>query len=295
MDNSNILEILPLESWRGPFVAETQSRALQALETGKVVVLPHLPFTVEADETRFLAPSISGDARKNISFDPQTRKISNTALDQDGAAQLTAMMDRFGGQASQLLRDLIPSYASRLVRARTSYRPQEIEGRVYPPRQDDTRLHVDAFPSRPARGRRILRLFTNIAGDGAARRWCVGEPFPGFAQKFMPRIKPPLPGSSWLLERLGITKEKRSAYDHYMLALHDQGKLDAQYQKQATKTNVEFDAGATWFCFTDQVLHAALAGHAALEQTFYLPVEAMAAPSHSPLRVLEGLTGRALV
>ena len=111
----------------------------------------------------------------------------------------------------------------------------------------------------------------------------------------MPRIKPPLPGSSWLLERLGITKEKRSAYDHYMLALHDQGKLDAQYQKQATKTNVEFDAGATWFCFTDQVLHAALAGHAALEQTFYLPVEAMAAPSHSPLRVLEGLTGRALV
>jgi hypothetical protein len=58
---------------------------------------------------------------------------------------------------------------------------------------------------------------------------------------------------------------------------------------------VEFDAGATWFCFTDQVLHAALAGHAALEQTFYLPVEAMAAPSTSPLRVLEGLTGRALV
>ena len=152
MDNSDILEILPLESWRGPFTAETQSRALQALETGKVVVLPHLPFTVEANETKFLAPSISGDARKNISFDPQTRKISNTALDQDGAAQLTAMMDRFGGQASQLLRDLIPSYASRLVRARTSYRPQEIEGRVYPPRQDDTRLHVDAFPSRPARG-----------------------------------------------------------------------------------------------------------------------------------------------
>ena len=117
MDQTDILEILPLESWRGPFMADTQSRALEALETGKVVVLPHLPFTIEATETKFLAPAMSGDARKNISFDPQTRKISNTALDQDGAAQLTAMMDRFGGQASQLLRDLIPSYASRLVRA----------------------------------------------------------------------------------------------------------------------------------------------------------------------------------
>ena len=89
MDNSDILEILPLESWRGPFAAETQSRALEALETGKVVVLPHLPFAVEANETKFLAPAISGDARKNISFDPQTRKISNTALDQDSSGLQT--------------------------------------------------------------------------------------------------------------------------------------------------------------------------------------------------------------
>ena len=47
------------------------------------------------------------------------------------------------------------------------------------------------------------------------------------------------------------------------------------------------------FVSPNQVLHAALAGHAALEQSFYLPVEAMATPSTSPLRVLEGLTGRA--
>jgi hypothetical protein len=43
-------------SWRGLFMAETQNRALEALETGKVVVLPHLPFAVEAAETKFLAP-----------------------------------------------------------------------------------------------------------------------------------------------------------------------------------------------------------------------------------------------
>ncbi len=36
------------------------------------------------------------------------------------------------------------------------------------------------------------------------------------------------------------------------------------------------------------------AEHAALGQTSYLPIEAMAAPSNSPLRELEGLSGRAL-
>jgi hypothetical protein len=42
------------------------------------------------------------------------------------------------------------------------------------------------------------------------------------------------------------------------------------------------------------VLHAALAGHCALEQTFHLPVPAMQHPERSPLRVLEQLVGRTL-
>ena len=57
---------------------------------------------------------------------------------------------------------------------------------------------------------------------------------------------------------------------------------------------MSFPPGTTWLCFTDLVLHAALAGHCALEQTFHLPVAAMAHPERSPLRVLEGLAGRAL-
>jgi CRISPR/Cas system-associated endonuclease Cas3-HD len=75
-----------------------------------------------------------------------------------------------------------------------------------------------------------------------------------------------------------------------MLRLHDMGKLDAAYQSGAPKADVTFDAGTTWFCFTDQVLHAALAGHCALEQTFHVPVAAMSHPERSPLRVLERLS-----
>ena len=98
-----------------------------------------------------------------------------------------------------------------------------------------------------------------------------------------------MPGSAWLLERLGVTKGRRSEYDRTMLRLHDLGKLDAAYQSRAPKADLAFAAGTTWFCFTDQVLHAALAGHCALEQTFHVPVAMMAHPERSPLRVLESL------
>jgi hypothetical protein len=204
------------------------------------------------------------------------------------------MMQRFSDGADRLLRALYPSYAPALERARTSFRPVEIEGRDYSPRHDDKLLHVDAFPSRPLAGRRILRVFSNVADDGSVRKWRVGEPFADFAPRFLPRAKTLTPGAPWLMQRLGLTKGRRTAYDHLMLSLHDLAKLDAGYQAQAPKVGLEIPAGATWFCFTDQVLHAALAGHCCLEQTFHLPVEAMAQPERSPLKVLEGLSGRRL-
>jgi hypothetical protein len=48
-------------------------------------------------------------------------------------------------------------------------------------------------------------------------------------------------------------------------------------------------------CFTDQTMHAAMSGQFCLEQTFHLPVEAQNFPNRAPLKVLERLTGRALV
>jgi hypothetical protein len=153
---------------------------------------------------------------------------------------------------------------------------------------------VDAFPSRPLGGKRILRLFNNIAPDGALRAWRVGEAFEPYAQRFLPRLRMPLPGSAWALARLGLTKGQRTPYDHLMLGLHDRGKLDEMYQATGPRADVMFSSGTTWLCFTDQVLHAALAGHCALEQTFYVPATAMAAPESTPLRVLERLSGQNL-
>lgn len=55
-----------------------------------------------------------------------------------------------------------------------------------------------------------------------------------------------------------------------------------------TKQRIDFPAHSTWLVFTDHVSHAALSGQFLLEQTFYLPVDAMVAPEKSPLKQWEG-------
>jgi hypothetical protein len=286
---------LPLDRWEGPFAAEVQEAALAALEGGQVIVLPRLGFALDAAERGFLTARALDDTRKNVSFDPATGTVHGTGLQGEERLRLAAMLDRFGRQAEALLRALLPRYAPALERARTSFRPAEIAGRSYAPRKDDRRLHVDAFPTRPMRGRRILRVFANIAPDGTPRAWRVGEPFPDFAARFLPKLHTPLPGQGWVMERLGLTKGRRAPYDFLMLGLHDAAKLDADYQRNAPATDLAFAPGTVWLCFTDSVLHAAMAGRYALEQTFHLPVAVMARPEQAPLRVLERLAGRALV
>ncbi len=293
MDREVTLQ-LPLDRWEGPFEPAEQSAALAALEAGQVLALPPLAFSLLAVERALLSAEALDRTRKNISRDPATGAVHGTALAGEERARLAGMLGRFGDQAEALVRALLPRYAASLERARTSFRPAEIAGRSSAPRKDDARLHVDAFPTRPMRGRRILRLFANAASDGAPRDWRVGEPFSEFAAKFFPRVRGPLPGQGWLMQRLQLTKGRRAPYDFLMLGLHDAAKLDEDYQAHGPATAVSFPAGTVWLCFTDAVLHAAMAGHCALEQTFYVPVAAMAQPEQAPLRILERLAGRPL-
>lgn len=204
------------------------------------------------------------------------------------------MMTAFSAAATRLVVDLFPSYSGRIEQARASYRPVEIDGRKYSPLKDDKLLHVDAFPSTPTRGRRILRLFSNINPSGKPRVWHTGEPFERFAEKFLPVLGRPSRPLAWFLAATGATRGRRAAYDQLMLGLHNSAKRDSAYQKSARCEEIAFPAGSSWLCFTDQVLHAAVAGQYALEQTFYVDIEAMVDPASSPLRTLERITRRNL-
>lgn len=283
-----------LREWSGPFDSATRARARDALESGHVLYFPHLAFPLQAREKEFLDASLTDGKAKNISLDHTSGRLQGTSAAGERAVRLAAMIERFGASATQLVNDLI-GYSG-IERARTSFRPVEVEDRPYSVIQDDRLLHIDAFPSRPMKnGRRILRFFSNIAPPGkSARRWEVGEDFENFARRFLPRLRRHPPGKSWAFEKLGVTRGRRSAYDEMMLSLHDAAKRDAQYQKTAPHTQLDFPPGSSWLVYTDQVLHAALAGEFALEQTFHFDIAAMAAPERAPLRVLERLTGKSL-
>ena len=99
---------------------------------------------------------------------------------------------------------------------------------------------------------------------------------------------------SSIFDKLGVTRGRRSVYDELMLSLHDAAKLDDNFQKNSPHERIDFPAGSCWMTFTDMVLHAALGGEFALEQTFHLDIDQMTRPERAPIRVLERLSGKAL-
>jgi hypothetical protein len=209
-------------------------------------------------------------------------------------AELKAMITRYAEQSEALALRLFPHYRGHLKRGNTSFRPVDVAGRETSWRKDDTRLHVDAFPSNPMHGTRLLRVFCNVNPNGRPREWRVGEPFEAHARRYLPAIGRPLPGSAWLLERTGITKRRRTEYDHVMLQLHDRAKADAAFQQTSPQARVDFAPGTSWVVFSDQVLHAAMGGQHMMEQTFYLDVAHQQRPETSPRGTLERLLGREL-
>jgi hypothetical protein len=292
-----MLETLAIDNWKGPYDPGLKVRALSALEAGSVLFFPDLAFSLSQAEKPFLDAGVSDGKAKNISLDHTSGKMQASSLAGEKAQALAAMIERFGSQATELVRNLLP-YRN-VERARTSFRPIQVKDRHYSKISDDRLLHIDAFPSRPMRGRRILRFFANVAPVGP-RRWHVGEPFEDFAREFLPRVGPHLsmrswPGKSWLYDKLGVTRGRRSLYDELMLSLHDAGKLDSGFQQNSPHRTIEFPPGCCWLVFTDQVLHAALGGEFALEQTFHLDISEMAEPERAPVKVLERLSGRRLV
>lgn len=290
----NSIITLEHNDWSVAFSPAEQEAAITAVESSGVVIFPRLSFEfLEAEKPLFERVQVDRGA-KNVSYNA-AGEIGGVSPELQSDPALGTMLKRYAEYAQDLLNRLLPHYASRLENGKVSFRPAEVAGRKTSWRKDDTRLHVDAFPSNPTLGCRIVRVFSNVNPEGAPRVWRVGEPFETVAARFLPKLKRPLPGSASLLNALGVTKRRRSEYDYLMLQLHDAMKADLEYQATCPKTELSFQPGSTWVVCTDQVSHAALSGRFMLEQTMTLPVEAMQKPERSPLRVLERLAGRTLV
>ncbi len=289
------LQSYSLTDWEQAISPAIQNSAVQALESGKVLYFPHLPFILDRNEQRYLNPEIVNPKTKNISYDIHKKQLNGTIHHPDEMEQLKIMLHRYALYSRSFLEKLIPHYKTTLVQAKTSFRPVEISGRKSSYRKDDSLLHVDSFPSNPTKGKRILRFFTNINPNNQPRLWRVGEPFEDVVKKMAPKVTQPIPGSAYFLKTVGITKDYRTDYDHYMLKMHNLMKGDALYQQTVKQEEIAFPAGCSWIVFTDQVSHAAMSGQHVLEQTFHLPVNGLYDETKNPVRILEKYLNKSLI
>jgi 3-deoxy-D-manno-oct-2-ulosonic acid (Kdo) hydroxylase len=281
----------PDKSWAddGP------TRGVEAVvEAGEVLRFPYLPFALLESELRFRDPRWTDGRAKNISLHWPGGELRGAVGAAGELAALKAMLVRYADRSEAFALRLFPHYRGHLVRGNSSFRPINVAGRDTSWRHDDTRLHVDVFPSNPMQGARLLRVFCNVSPNGEARKWRVGECFEDHARRYLPQLSRPWPGLAWLLEKTGITKRRRTEYDHVMLQLHDRAKADPAFQRDSPQASVSFAPGTTWVVYSDQVPHAAISGQYALEQTFHLDSARLQRPNTSPLHTLERLLGRSL-
>jgi hypothetical protein len=267
------------------------------LERDGILIVETDPFVLADEDYELIERHWSDGRSKNSSYNPHTGDLDGVVGASEVVTSLRALMARYAAWAQDLIGEFFPAYHPQLEYGRTSLRRRSVQDE--PPlsrRKDDRSLHLDAFTSQPVAGRRILRVFSNIDPTGAEREWAIADGgFEDFASRFRHRARRLLPGEAALLEGLSLTKCRRTDYDQIMLGMHDAAKRDRTYQSTAPRRFVSFPGGSTWLAFTDQTPHAAVSGQCALEQTFYVPVEALAEPALSPLRILERLWGGALV
>ncbi|MHB8303886.1 MAG: Kdo hydroxylase family protein [Acidobacteriaceae bacterium] len=280
------------------------------LEEGNILLFPRTPISLPEDDVRFLLTlqQASSGLHKNLAYKPAVDRVSGADMQHADAAageRLHRILRGYSQHVTEFLTDFLLPYRSRWQLDYGSFRPQEEQGRDLALRRRNDLMHTDAFPTRPTHGARILRFFNNLHPT-RTRDWITGEPFRTLVPQFAPQ-QIALPHQRNSFTRIvtsaacgiglgrAIPALKRSPYDNFMMRFHDFLKENADYQAKGKRDAWFLPPGSSWMVYTDMVPHAVLSGQYALEQTYLVAPEAMVAPEHSPLGVLQALTGEKLV
>jgi hypothetical protein len=294
--------------------ADTQARLWCAqLEAGEILYFPRSPLAMPAGDVNFLLGQQQADSslHKNIAYKPGAQNgagaltgVDTKTADAAAVARLHGVMRGYSAEVVAFLGEFLSPYARRWRLDYASFRPQEEAGRDLSVRKRNDLLHTDAFPTRPTRGARILRFFTNIHPE-RTRDWIVGEPFRAMVGRYAPAeiaVRPDSAAEAAVKSvgrALGLGAAlpalKRTPYDDFMMRFHNFLKENGSFQAESVKYPFQFPPGSSWMVYTDTVPHAVLAGQYALEQTLLVEPEALIAPEHAPLTVLEAIAGARLV
>jgi 3-deoxy-D-manno-oct-2-ulosonic acid (Kdo) hydroxylase len=278
-----------------------ESSLEERLERGEVVYYPVCPFPLpEGDDRHFLLEQqLAGRVHKNIGFDPQTGKASGFHWrDNAQGERLRSLLADFSRTTTEWLGRTLPGYRRTWKLDRVSFRPEEEATRRLRLTARNDLLHVDAFPSRPTNGWRILRVFANI-NRTEPRVWATSEPFEKLLQLFGHQVGLPKSRSAGWVPRLrqGMLtvfrpgKAPRSRYDEFMLRFHNFMKANEDFQERCRKRIWHFPPGSAWMVMTDTASHAALRGRFALEHSYFIAPQSLSLPHQSPAALLERACG----
>lgn len=278
--------------------------ACEELEKGNILYFSKIPFSFPNESLAFLLNQNQGSSkhRKNIAYKPTLDRVTNHKTEsEEEKEKLHQILKSFSDEAFMYIKRLLEPYSQYIRRDYASFRPFQEKGRDLRLRARNDLLHVDAFPTRPLNGARILRFFININPE-ESRKWATTIPFKELLKKYGGTNKLAFPkGVSYSvlsrLQRFAKSRLKgslRSPYDQFMLNMHHFMKENEALQK-GDKTFWEFPPGSCWACFTDAVSHAALSGQYALEQTFIVDQKGLIRPEESPARLLELATKKQMI
>jgi hypothetical protein len=292
--------------WTCPQQREARARACcELLESGKILFFRELPFHFPVEDRAFLVGQEWAELRlqKNISYSPDEDVLRGVSAGAGTVERLHTILRNYSTQVAEFVKRFLLSYAVKLVLDFASFHPFEEERRGVPLQRRNDLLHVDASPSQPTRGARILRVFTNL-NPTKPSVWSTAEPFESLARKHaeaagLRQVAEDGSFSSRTVEgwgaELGFAGFGRTPYDMFMLRFHDYLKENREFQENSPKTRCEFPPFSTWLVFTDGVAHAVMSGQYVIEQTFLIRPEALVAPQHAPLQILESMAELPLV
>lgn len=294
-----------IDGWADKNAADARSREYaEELEAGNILYFPSFPFDFPEEDRVFLRSvrQSSTGYHKNIAYRPKQDRVTGVEKGTPNQDRLLGVLRRFSQHNVDFVSRLLPSYARTWRLDYASFRPVQEQGRQLSQKARNDLIHVDAFPTRPTNGDRILRVFSNISPD-VPRVWVTTDPFDVIAPQYateagLPTIagrarwrRGPSPLARFAAKNFGMRKLARSHYDEFMLGFHDFLKANTSFQQNCAKYQWEFPPLTTWMCFLDTVPHAVVSGQYALEQTFFISRDAMLAPDKAPATVLERLAG----
>lgn len=279
------------------------------LEAGMILYFPRSPLPASRTDIEFLLKRKPGAGRfhEDVFYDPyrdRLRGVDRNASSSEEIERLRLIMHRFSANAVKFLAGLLSPYERRWRIDYASFKSNGEASHMPSPHRRNDLLHIDAFPTRPSRGWRILRFFTNIH-PAQSCDWVTGEPFSRILGAFWPTILATPRGEGRAIraarrfaEFSGLTNLapslKRTPYDRFMLQLRDAMSQDVQFQSACPKETLQFAPGSCWMVYTDTVPYAIRAGQHTLEQTFFVDPSANVTHGSAPLALLEELTGAKL-